>query len=202
MSQGGGCAASGGLCGSLGLPNRQSATSVTSGSSCMISCGYLTTGDQEKDPNNKGHMTKAWGKYQKVRSFQEAGVRGTGRTSRWRGRLVGGPCASSTGPCVLYGSILRVQGQGTGTWEQRTTALWSALHASGLQAFSLLSSFPHSCHHLPHLFHPTTCEGLTWAARILAQGPAGGHTAGVPTAVLVGHLEHGQAEPASSHGVG
>lgn len=85
---------------------------------------------------------------------------------------MGGTCTSSTGPPVLHGSILRVQGQGTGTWEQRTTAPWSALHASGLQTFSLLSSFPHSCHHLPHLFHPTTCEWLTWAARIPAQGPA------------------------------
>lgn len=85
---------------------------------------------------------------------------------------MGGACTSSTGPPVLHGSILRVQGQGTGTWEQRTTAPWSALHASGLQAFSLLSSFPHSCHHLPHLFHPTTLKWLTWAARIPAQGPA------------------------------
>lgn len=48
--------------------------SVTSGSSCMIPCGHLTTGDQEKDPNNKGQMTKAWGKYQKPRN-KEAGVR-------------------------------------------------------------------------------------------------------------------------------
>lgn len=85
---------------------------------------------------------------------------------------MGGACTSSTGPPVLHGSILRVQGQGMGTWEQRTTAPWSALHASGLQAYSLLSSFPHSCHHLPHLFHPTTCEWLTWAARTPAQGPA------------------------------
>lgn len=59
--------------GPLGCPTGR-AQRVTSGSSCMIPCGYLKTGDQEKDPNNKGQMTKAWGKYQKLRS-KEAGVR-------------------------------------------------------------------------------------------------------------------------------
>lgn len=60
-------------------------------------------------------------------------------------------CTSRGGPPLLDGYLLRVQGLDGASGSKGPQPMQSFLHVSISEAFSL-SSFLHSCHHLPYLF--------------------------------------------------